>query len=144
MRKYLLISRKAKTADANPRMKRMEINLAKQGNKAKQKTTNINLWFFILIILVGVILRFYRLGEVPRGFHRDEAFLGYNGYSILQTGKDMSGNRLPLHLESFIYSPAGYSYFSIPFIKIFGLNEFSTRAASAFFGTLTVLVTYFF
>ena len=96
-----------------------------------------------MVFLLAGILRFYRLGEIPAGFYRDEAFLGYNAYSILQTGKDMSGNFLPIHLQSFLYSPAGYSYFSIPFIKIFGLNPFSVRFASAFFGTLTVLMTYF-
>ncbi len=97
----------------------------------------------IIILLLAAFLRFYRLGEVPAGFHRDEAFLGYNAYSILQTAKDISGNFLPIHLQSFIYSPAGYSYFSIPFIKIFDLNTFSVRFPSALFGTLTVLLTYF-
>lgn len=97
----------------------------------------------ILVVAVGAILRFYRLGDVPVGLHRDEAFLGYNAYSIAKTGKDMSGNFLPMHLESFIYSPAGYSYFSIPFIKFFGLSAFSVRFASALFGSITVLVTYF-
>lgn len=100
--------------------------------------------FFILLLifLLGAALRFYRLGEVPVGFHRDEAFLGYNAYSILKTGNDINGNFLPLHLKSFLYSPAGYSYFSIPFIKIFGLNTFAVRFPSAFFGSLTVLLTY--
>ena len=102
-----------------------------------------HLIFLFLIFFLGVILRFYRLGEIPVGFHRDEAFLGYNAYSILKTGRDMTGNFLPLHLKSFLYSPAGYSYFSIPFIGIFGLSPFSVRFASAFFGSLTILATYF-
>lgn len=97
----------------------------------------------MLIFLIGAILRFYQLGAIPDGFFRDEAFLSYNAYSILKTGMDMSGNFLPLHLESFLYSPAGYSYFSIPFIFLFGLNEFSSRFASAFFGSLTVIISYF-
>lgn len=95
------------------------------------------------ILLIGLILRFYKLGDFPSGFHRDEAFLGYNAYSILKTGKDMSGNLLPLHLQSFIYSPAVYSYLSIPFIRLFDLNIFSVRFASAFFGSLTVILTFF-
>lgn len=105
----------------------------------------MNKTFVILaiILFVGIFLRFYRLGEIPVGLHRDEAFLGYNAYSILETGKDMNGNFLPLHLKSFLYSPAGYSYLSIPFIKFFGLNAFSVRFPSALFGSLTVLVTYF-
>lgn len=96
-----------------------------------------------LVLILGTVLRFYRLGEIPAGFHRDEAFLGYNAYSILKTGRDMNGSLLPLHLKSFLFSPAGYSYFSIPFIALFGLTEFSTRFTSAFFGSLTIIITYF-
>ncbi len=95
------------------------------------------------VFLIGFFLRFYSLGNVPSSLHRDEAFLGYNAYSILKTGRDMTGNFFPLHFKSFIYSPAGYSYFSIIPIYIFGLSAFSTRFASAFFGNLTVLVCYF-
>ncbi len=101
-------------------------------------------FFFFLIIGIGILLRFYKLGETPAGLYRDEAFLGYNAFSILKTGRDMSGNFLPLHLQSFLYSPAGYSYVSIPFIAVFGLNAFSIRFASALFGSLTIIVVYFF
>ena len=96
----------------------------------------------IAIVLLAGALRFYKLGDVPTGFHRDEAFLGYNAYSILKTGKDMSGNPYPLHLQSFLYSPAGYSYTSIPFIALFGLNEYSVRFASALFGTFSVFILF--
>lgn len=98
---------------------------------------------FFTIIVLGTFLRFTLLGEFPVGFHRDEAFLGYNAYSLLKTGRDMSGKFLPIHFESFIFSPGVYSYFSIPSIIIFGLNEFSIRFTSAFFGILTILVIYY-
>jgi len=98
----------------------------------------------IAILVLGIFFRFYNLGAFPISLHRDEAFLGYNAYSLLKTGKDMSGSLLPFHMESFLYSPAGYSYFSIPFIYMFDLSEFSVRFTSALFGTLTILVTYFF
>ncbi len=100
--------------------------------------------YFILtfIVLIAIVLRFYNLGSFPISLHRDEAFLGYNAYSLLKTGKDISGVLLPFHTESFLYSPLGYSYLSIPFIYMFGLSEFSVRFPSALFGTLTVLVTY--
>lgn len=94
----------------------------------------------ILILAAG--LRFYDLGDAPAGFHRDEAFLGYNAYSILKTSRDIAGEFLPLHLSSFLYSPAGYSYVSLPFIALFGLSEFSVRFASALFGVATVWVLY--
>jgi len=102
-----------------------------------------NTILLFLILLLGFILRFYALGQIPVSLHRDEVFLGYNGYSIFKIGNDISGNFLPLHLESFLFSPAGYSYFSIPFISLFGLNEFSVRAASGLFGFLTIPLIYF-
>src|SRR3972149_11420354 len=95
------------------------------------------------ITLLAATLRFYKLGEVPVGLHRDEAFLGYNAYSILKTGQDITGARYPDHLRSFLYSPAGYAYASVPFIAAFGLSVFSIRLASAVSGTFTVLVTFF-
>ncbi len=95
------------------------------------------------ILLLGIVLRFYKLGDVPVALHRDEAFLGYNAYSIGQTGRDMTGAFLPIHFESFLYSPAGYSYASVPFIKLFGLSAWSVRFASAFFGSLTIVITFF-
>ncbi len=107
------------------------------------KNLKVTTWLFVAVVLLGLVLRFYSLGSVPVSLHRDEAFLGYNGYSILKTGKDISSNFLPIHLESFLFSPAGYSYLSIPFIAIFGLNEFSIRLASALFGTLTIILIYF-
>lgn len=99
--------------------------------------------YLFLIFAIACFLRFYKLGEVPQGFHKDEAFLGYNAYSILKTGRDINGSFLPLHLKSFIFSPAGYAYVSIPFIYLFGLSSFSIRCASAFFGSLTVIVVFF-
>lgn len=94
------------------------------------------------ILLLGTFLRLYQLGNVPAGFHRDEAFLGYNAFSILKTGRDMNGDFLPLHLRSFIYSPAGYSYVAIIPIALLGLSAFSVRLPAALFGIATIYVTF--
>ncbi|OGH16051.1 MAG: hypothetical protein A3C30_00655 [Candidatus Levybacteria bacterium RIFCSPHIGHO2_02_FULL_40_18] len=99
-------------------------------------------FLLLLIFLLGTFLRFFALGDIPVSLHRDEAFLGYNAYSILETGRDISGSFLPVHLESFFFSPAGYSYLSIPFIYLFGLNQFAVRFASALFGSLTILLVF--
>ena len=100
-------------------------------------------WIFIIVILIAAFLRFCRLGDVPVGIHRDEAFLGYNAYSILKNGRDMSGQPWPLHFSSFLYSPGGYAYAAIPPIALFGLTPFAVRFPSAFFGLLTVIAVYF-
>jgi 4-amino-4-deoxy-L-arabinose transferase-like glycosyltransferase len=59
------------------------------------------------------------------------------------TGKDEHGIKLPLSLKSFgDYKPAMYSYLTIPFIKIFGLNNLSLRMVSALSGIVTALMVY--
>ena len=46
-------------------------------------------WIILFLILIlGVFLRFWKLGQTPKGFYLDEAALGYNAYSIMETGKD--------------------------------------------------------
>jgi 4-amino-4-deoxy-L-arabinose transferase-like glycosyltransferase len=97
----------------------------------------------IFVFLLALALRIFSLDSIPSGFHRDEAFLGYNAYSILKTGRDISGVFLPSHLSSFLYTPAGYAYLSIVWIVIFGLNVFSIRFASAFFGAISVLAVFY-
>lgn len=97
------------------------------------------------IFLLGFLLRFYKLGDVPRGFYQDESAIGYNAYSILKTGKDEHGVSFPLYFKSFGDQKLPiYIYSSVIPIRLFGLNEFAVRFSSAFFGSLTIIVFYFF
>lgn len=98
-----------------------------------------------LIIFLSLILRLYQLGNNPPSLTWDEAAWGYNAFSLGIDDKDEFGRFLPLdYLESFgDFKPVMYAYLDIIPIKIFGLNEFATRFPSAFFGVLTVLLTYF-
>src|SRR4030067_3286673 len=97
-----------------------------------------------LIIIIGGILRLWQLGQIPPSPDWDEVALGYDGYSIIQTGRDEYGKFLPIVLRSFDdYKPALYSYLTIPSILIFGLNVFAVRLPSAIFGILSVIAVYF-
>ena len=97
-----------------------------------------------IVVIVAIFFRFWQLGDVPASPDWDEAALGYNAYSIMQTGKDEYGKFLPVVLRSFDdYKPALYAYFIIPFIKIFDLSVLSVRLPSAVFGVLTVVATFF-
>jgi 4-amino-4-deoxy-L-arabinose transferase-like glycosyltransferase len=98
----------------------------------------------ILITVVGVFLRFYKLGINPPSLDWDEASIGYNAFSILETGADEYGNKFPLSIRSFDdYKPALYTYLTVPSVKIFGLNEFAVRFPAALLGSLTILFVYF-
>ncbi len=97
-----------------------------------------------VIVVIATVLRLWNLGSVPPSPDWDEAALGYNAYSILQTGKDEYGKFMPIVLQSFDdYKPALYTYTIIPFIPLFGVTLIAVRLPSAIFGILTVLATYF-
>lgn len=85
-------------------------------------------------------LRLYQIGTVPASPDWDEVALGYNAYSIMQTGKDEYGKFLPVVLESFDdYKPALYAYLIIPFISVFDLTVLAVRLPGVIFGILAVL-----
>ena len=98
----------------------------------------------IFIIILATVLRFYQLGQNPPSLNWDETAHGYNAYSILKTGRDEYGYRLPLSFRSFDdYKPPIYTYLVVPSIAAFGLNDFAVRFPSAALGVLTVIFTYF-
>lgn len=100
--------------------------------------------FLTFIIIIASILRLWQLGKVPISPDWDEVALGYNAYSILQTGRDEYGKFLPIILRSFDdYKPALYAYLAMPSIGILGLNATAVRLPSAVFGILTVLAVFF-
>lgn len=99
----------------------------------------------VLIFLLGLFLRLYSLAKVPPALYWDEASLGYNAYSISQTGQDEFGVSFPL--DKFIafgdYKPPLYIYSIAPFINLLGLSELAVRLPSALAGSFLVLVAYF-
>ena len=97
-----------------------------------------------LILIFSLFIRVYNLGSVPNGLHIDEASLGYNGYSLLLTGKDENNHKLPLYIDMFGDNrPSGYHYLTIPAVKTFGLSEFATRLPGALFGAFCVISFFF-
>lgn len=98
------------------------------------------------VILLAITLRLYKVSQVPPSLYWDEASLGYNAYSIAESGYDEHGEFLPL--ARFIafgdYKPSGYIYTAVPFIKLLDLNELSIRFPSILAGVIMVVVTYLF
>ncbi len=97
------------------------------------------------IMILAAILRLWQIGDVPPSPDWDEAALGYNAYSILETGRDEYGQAFPMVLKSFgDYKPALYTYFIIPLIPIFDLSITAVRLPSAIAGIIAVFATYLF
>ena len=95
------------------------------------------------ILILALVVRFYKLGSFPIGFHVDEVKVGWESLSIAKTLKDDKLNFLPLYYNSFgDYRPTGIFYLSMPAIFIFGNTPFAVRFTSALFGSLSVALVY--
>lgn len=98
--------------------------------------------FFLLLTLIGLLaftLRVLHITVLPP--YWEEAALGYDAYSILQTGKDHHGTAFPIvAFESFgDWKPAGYFYLIVPFIALFDLSVLAVRLPAVLAGVSVVL-----
>lgn len=98
---------------------------------------------FAVALFLGIVTRFYKLGEAPAGLYIDEAGQGYNAYSILLTGKDEFGKSFPFVFRSFIdFKTPVYIYLIAPLIPIFDLTSFTVRFPSFIFSVLTFPILF--
>lgn len=100
-------------------------------------------FIFLGIIVIAAFLRLYNLASVPPAPSLDEVSIGYNAYSILETGKDEYGTRFPLLLRSYDdYRPALYVYLVIPFVYLLGLTATAVRLPSVMLSLITVWAAF--
>lgn len=98
-----------------------------------------------LLFFLASFLRTYKFTAIPPGLYVDEASVAYNAYAILKTGKDEHGIAFPFAFQAFgEYKMPVFIYMTSISMALFGKNEFAIRIPSAFFGSLTVVVFYFF
>lgn len=104
---------------------------------------NLIILFFIFIL--GFALRVSYLSYVPPSVNWDEVSYGYNALSVMKTGMDQWGEKLPLlNFRAYGDYPTTLNlYLTIPFVYLLGLTEFSIRLPHAIMGALTILSGFF-
>jgi len=96
-------------------------------------------WGLVGITLVGGILRFWGLGQIPPSLDWDEVSMGYNAHSILRTGRDEFGKKWPMYFRALDdYKLPVYTYLTAGSIAVFGYNDWAVRLPSAATATATV------
>jgi 4-amino-4-deoxy-L-arabinose transferase-like glycosyltransferase len=88
-----------------------------------------------IILIVGAALRFYRIGELPPGLYRDEAFYGLDALGVLRG-----------HPAIFFAANNGreglFMYLLALGIAFLGRTPLALRIVSASIGTLTLVAIY--
>jgi hypothetical protein len=92
----------------------------------------------LLILLLAAALRLPRLSTNPPGLIPDEAMFTYDAWSILHTGRDQYGERLPLFPRSAARLHCLYLYATVPSVALFGLSELGARVPAVLAGILSV------
>jgi len=101
-------------------------------------TSRRELLALFAILLAAAALRLPRLSTNPPGLIPDEAMFTYDAWSILKTGRDQYGERLPLFPRSAARLHCLYLYATVPSVAVFGLTERGARIPSVVAGLLTV------
>lgn len=97
----------------------------------------------VLICLLFLVTRLYKIDSIPASVYWDEASIGYNAYSVLTTGKDEWGEFMPLHFRAFgEFKLPVYIYSVLVAESVFGLSTFAVRLPSVIYGLLSVVGLY--
>lgn len=108
-------------------------------------TKKLILCVLVFLIAITFIIRFSGLTFSPPGFFCDETSIGYNAYSILETGKDEKGIAFPVFFKAFgDFKNPVYIYLATIPIYLFDLNVFSVRLTSALLGVGSILLFIYF
>lgn len=126
--------------------KKRKMSSATADNKLKGVFNDrINRYAAWVLFIVALLLRFYQLDICPQGINQDEAMAVLNARSILETGKDLSGNTFPA--EFVAWGNGGQSvllaYSMLPFIKIFGDGLNIIRLVPVIYSILGLISFYY-
>ena len=101
-------------------------------------------YLLIAIIIFAAVVRLAGLSSNPPSPYWEEVALGYDAYSIYQTGRDHHGNSFPI--TAFVsfgdYKPSGYFYAIVPFLPFFDLSVLAVRLPSAIAGIFAVYLLF--
>lgn len=125
-------------AEVNSDMNKSLTIRIKQNNKHQS--------LFFLILFLAVLTRFLWVGNIPGNcaVNQDEAYAGYEAWSILHYGHDSWGYTMPVYLTTWGSGMSALqTYLMIPWVAVFGLTPFAIRLPQAIHGVLTIVAFYF-
>ncbi len=98
---------------------------------------------FLLILLLSIFMRSFRISRNPPALFSDEVDAAYQAFVFNRCQSDYYGNKFPIHFKSMSdYRTPALIYLISLSQHFFGINNFSARFPSLFFGCLIPLVFY--
>lgn len=86
----------------------------------------IKTFYFFFCFLLAVIVRMYKISDIPYGIHIDEAGMCYDAWSLQKYHVDRWLNSFPVYLINFGDGQSSlYAYLCAIMIKVFGKGEWN-------------------
>ena len=101
--------------------------------------------YLILILFIGFAARLLWIGVIPgnRAIFTDEAFSGYEAFSLVNYGTDSQGYINPVYLVTWgVGMNAMQTWLIMPWVALFGLNTVTLRLPQAILGCITLVAFY--
>ena len=112
--------------------------------KEKIKSNYKEILIFLLILMIAIFSRGYKLDSLPSGIHVDEAGMAYDAFCLATNGTDRWLNKFPVYLENFGGGQSAlYAYLAAIFVKVCGLNMLSIRMPAFLLSILAIITVYF-
>lgn len=100
---------------------------------------------FIIILLIGIFFRLWKLPQYPVQLSHDEVSQAYDAISIAQTGRDVYGNFLPTIFPSVgDFKAPFYTYATALVYFLIGNHEWMIRVPGVIFGILIIPAVFWF
>ena len=99
---------------------------------------------FLIIIIIAILVRIYKLDQVPHGVNVDEAGMAYDAYCLSNYGTDRYLNHLPVYLINFGSGQSAlYAYLASIFVKLFGFSIVAVRMPAVILGIIAIILSYY-
>lgn len=109
----------------------------------KLNSKNTTRFLFFLFLAMGIFARVWQFGIVPGDLNNDEAFAGYEAYSMLHYGTDSAGYRFPVYLTTWGSGMSALNtYLMMPFVALFGAKIWVVRLPQVIVSCFTLWVVY--
>ena len=104
-----------------------------------------SLFLVLIILILGISLRVWKLSEFPIHLSHDEVSQAYDAISLVETGKDIYGNFLPTIFPSVgDFKSPFYTYAASLVYFLIGDHEWMIRVPGVIFGILIIPAVFWF
>jgi len=109
----------------------------------KNKSDLIKIIVCIAILILAIVIRSYRLDEIPVGINVDEAGMAYDAFCLLHFRVDRALNHMPVYLVNFGGGQSVfYAYSTAIMILLFGFRLFSFRITAVIVNIVAIFFGY--